>query len=575
MNNRVRGAAIRLTSPATRLLIREVLGRVKYEIACAITWRRGRAALAAMRAAFAGFESRSGARAQAVRRMAFEAARLRALAAADRRLFFDSLIAASHTADASFRPAMLQSYVDVSVRIAAIRALAEYVADDAAIITAALLEYAPDDRAALLAHAELLLDRSRTEEATPLIRRALRIQAVCQTAQQLLARAVAGTEYDLSDKFCPMPFTHLSTSFKGDAFACCCSAWVPYAVGNVIDAPSADAVWNSEGAMEVRRSIHDGDFKYCSRTLCSYIAARMLPSKAEITDPVLRRYIDERTIVVPESPAMLELNHDQSCNLACPSCRTDIITAGPEQQRVYVEAADRVLLPLLRNMNGMTYISGGGEAFASAHYRKILSSLNRDDFPGLFVFLITNGQLVNAKRWAEFPELPEMIGNLSVSIDAAHAETYERLRRPGKWNVLMENLELMARMRAAGNIRRLQINFVVQADNFRELPEFIALGDRLGVDSFWLQRVTNYGAFAEPVFAAADVTSPLHPDHAELLAILRQPFMNDPRINMEMLKPVMPEIVRSELANAALRVVRRPEMNGLEPRREPSVRPRA
>jgi len=129
--------------------------------------------------------------------------------------------------------------------------------------------------------------------------------------------------------------------------------------------------------------------------------------------------------------------------------------------------------------------------------------------------------------------------------------------------VLMENLELMAEKRATGKIRRLQVNFVVQADNFRELPEFIALGDRFGVDSFWLQRLTNYGAFAEQVFARTDVTSPLHPEHPELLAILRQPFMNDPRIDWDMLMPVLPEIIGSDLTNPLLRDRSRPEMRKL------------
>jgi hypothetical protein len=561
MKSSVRRIAVRVIPAATRFLIGEVVRRARYEVAATFASRRGRAALPAMRAAFEGFQSRTAARAQALRRLAFEAGQLRPLCASlaggdamARSTFFDALLTAAQGAEASFRPAM-QSYVDVTVRVAAIRALAEYVAPepvlggDATIVTAALAEHAPDDRAALLAHAELLLDRSRPEEAIPLVRRALRMQAVCQTAQQLLARAVTGTDYDLRDKFCPMPFTHLSTSYKGDAFACTCPAWAPYPVGNIIDARSAGAVWNSEAAIEVRRSIHDGDFKYCSRTLCSYIAARTLPSKAEVVDPVLRRYIDERTVVVAESPAMVQMNHDQTCNLACPSCRTEVVTAGPDEQRVYIDAAERVLLPLLRTMNGMTYISGGGEAFGSSHYRKILAALNRDEYPGLDVFLITNAQLLNAKRWAEFPRLPEMIGNLSISIDAARGETYERLRRPGKWKVLMENLELIARMRAAGTIRRFQINFVVQAENFRELPEFIALGDHLGVDSFWLQRLTNYGAFTEPVFEKADVTSPLHPEHGELLSILRQPFMNDSRIDMEMLMPILPEIVGSDVPN--------------------------
>jgi hypothetical protein len=553
---------LRSAAAATLILLGKVAGRVRYEASAVVAWGSANAARKAMHTAFAPFESSPGTASRGLRGMTFEASRLRRFARslqhgddANRRLFLDLLLEAARLAQYSFRRPKMQSYVDVSVRVAAIRALAAYVAreplfgGDAGAVTAALLAHVPDDRGALLAHAELLLDRANAEEATPLIRRALRIQSVCQTAQQLLARAVPGVDYDLRDKFCPMPFTHLSTSYKGDAFACCCSAWVPYSIGSVIDAPSAEAVWNSEEAIEVRRSVHDGDFKYCSRTLCSYIAARALPTKAEIVDPILRRYIDERTVVIPESPAMVQMNHDPSCNLACPSCRTEITTARPDEQRGYLDAADRVLLPLLRGMDGTTYISGGGETFASVHYRKILGALNRRDFPGLSIFLITNGQLLNAKRWAEFPHLPEMIGNLSVSIDAARAETYERLRRPGKWNVLMENLQVMAAMRRAGKIARFQINFVVQADNFRELPEFYALGDRLGVDSFWLQRLTNYGAFSEPVFAKADVTSPLHPDHAELLAILRQPFMSDPRVDMAMLMPVLPEFVASGAVN--------------------------
>jgi len=554
--------AVRLLPPPARTFIGRVTRRVRYEAAATMAALRGRVALAQMQAAFAQFEPTSGTRTAVMRSLSIQAVQLlrlaRSRATADRP-FFQALLAAGEYANGLLRPATLQSYVDVSVRVVALRALAGYAAaapvfaGDAANVTAGLLRHAPDDRAALLAHAELLLDRGMPNEAAPLVRRALRMQAVCQTAQHMLARIDPGSGYDLTDKFCHMPFTHLSTSYKGDAFACCCSAWVPYAIGSVIDAPSAEAVWNSEAAMEIRRSIHDGDFRYCSRTLCSYIAAHMLPKKSEITDPDLRRYIDERSTVVIDSPTMVQLNHDPSCNLACPSCRPDIVTASPDEQRSYVAAAERVLLPLLSGMDGTTYISGGGEAFASAHYRKILSSLNRRDYPRLNVFLITNGQLLTARRWAEFPELPQMIGILSISIDAARPATYERLRRPGKWNVLMENLELMARMRAEGTIRRLQINFVVQADNFRELPDFIALGTRLGVDSFWLQRLTNYGSFHEEVFAQTDVTSPMHPEHAELLAILRQPLMQDPRIDMEMLMPLLPEILQSEVASPGLR----------------------
>ena len=484
--------------------------------------------------------------------------------------------------DVRHRSARLRSYVDVSVQAKALRAFADYLsprkafAGDPANVTALLLKELPDSRPSLLAHAELLIERQHLDEAIAVIQRALRIQAVCPSAQQLLSRAYAaqrehggrtgdldGTNYDLSDKFCPMPFTHLATGYKGDAFACCCPAWVPFAVGNVLEAPSADAVWNSDVAAEIRRSVHDGDFSYCSRTLCSYIAAQKLPLKAEITDPLLRRYIDERSVVLEEVPQMVQLNHDATCNLACPSCRTEIITAKAEEQDAYAESARRVILPLLRKVNGQSYISGGGEAFASKHYRSILAALNRTEYPDLYLYLITNGQLTTAERWRQFPDLLEMIDILSVSIDAARAETYERLRRPGKWPILMKNLELIAEMRRAGSIRRFQINFVVQEENYREIPEFVELGTRLGVDSIWFQRLTNYGAYAEGAFAKADVTSPSHPKHAELLDILRSPVMSHPAVDMEMLMPLLPEVVASDLRLPLLHTASRRKRNEL------------
>lgn len=460
----------------------------------------------------------------------------------------------------------LRSYVDVSIQFKALRTFLDYLsfprgfssAPAAEALTELLLGHAPDSRPALLVRAELLLERGEIDPALEVIRRALRIQAVCPAAQQLLMRAyrakreagsiddaLAVLDYDLTDKFCHMPFTHLSTGWKGSALTCSCPAWVPFPVGNVLTAESADAVWNSDAAREIRRSILDGDFSYCSRTLCSYITAQKLPRRDEITDPVLRGYIENHTTLLPESPALFELNYDATCNLACPSCRTEVLAATTDEQDAYEMAKDRVILPLLKGAKA-GYISGGGEAFASKHYRSVLAALNRREYPHLMLHLITNGLLLTPQRWGAFPGLGEMVGALSVSIDAATAETYESLRRPGKWATLMRNLEFIAGLKRSGEIPQLWINFVVQKENYREMLAFVELGARLGVDQVWFQRVVNYGAYDEATFADLDVTSPQHPEHSGLLEILRNPLLRGPLINRQMLMSLLPEVVASD-----------------------------
>lgn len=459
----------------------------------------------------------------------------------------------------------LRSYVDVSVQTRVLRIFLERLSEVARnpmtprAIVEVVLQQRPTDRRALLVHAELLLEAGDLDGALDAVQRALRVQAVCPTAQEMLFSvyramrdagstdpALAALDYDLSDTFCPMPFTHLATGWKGDTFACSCPSWVPFPIGNVHQAESAEDLWNSPTAVEIRRSILDRDYRYCSRTLCPYLSARKLPKRDEVDDPAFRSYIDNHTTVLAAAPRVVEVNHDSTCNLACPSCRTEIMTAKKSEQVTLAETSERVLLPLLKRVDGYAYISGGGEPFSSPHYRALLGRLNRREYPGLTVYLVTNAQLLTPKRWTSLPDLPEMISVLSVSVDAARAETYERLRPPGRWPRLVANLEYISELRRSGTIPFFQLNFVVQRDNFREMLEFAELGQRLGVDALWFQRLVNYGTYDEATFEALDVGSPGHPDHEELLAILRDPVLQKPSVDMNLLRDLLPEFVASD-----------------------------
>jgi MoaA/NifB/PqqE/SkfB family radical SAM enzyme len=243
---------------------------------------------------------------------------------------------------------------------------------------------------------------------------------------------------------------------------------------------------------------------------------------------------------------VLELNHDPTCNLACPSCRSQIIAAPRSDRDRFQRAADDVLLPLMREMNGMAYISGGGEALSSPHFRSLLRHLDPETYPGVKVFLITNGLLLTPRRWESLPRLGEMLCIVAVSVDAARPATYERLRRPGRWDVLRRNLDYIGQLRREGRIPAFQLNFVVQADNVGEMLEFADLADEVGADRLWYQRLVNYGTYDADEFSRLDVATPSHPDHEQLLAMLRHPRLRRPEVDLNMLLGVVPEYVASD-----------------------------
>lgn len=450
--------------------------------------------------------------------------------------------------------AKILSYHDVFLQLEGFQiVLAFFSAEDGGRkLAGAVAEAFPESRVARIAHGRQELAHGNIDGAIAAAKRALAVETGCPRAQKLLLEAYllkqkqdpAFKQNDmetgsLAGRFCSKPFDSLTTVDSGGkslSYLCQCGGWLPYSAGSVLDADDVDTVWNSPTARELRRSILDGDFSYCSRNLCPMILRGELPLQSEVTDPQMRRYIDGKTTALEEGPRNVQLSHDASCNLACPTCRKEIITAKSTENDRYAEARDRVILPMLSRVQGYVLITGWGDPFASRHYRSILERLNRKDFPGLYLGILTNGQLLDEKQWEAIRPAHEMIANLSVSVDAAREQTYEDVRRPGRWSRLIPNLEFLGRVRKSGELPSFRLNFVVQKKNFREMPEFVELGIRVGADSVKFMKYWNFGAQSREEFMEEDVASPSHPLNAEFREVLRHPLMSHPSVDSFNLK---------------------------------------
>ena len=171
----------------------------------------------------------------------------------------------------------------------------------------------------------------------------------------------ANKSADLSQRFCAAPFTKFETLVDGKA-APCCSIWTDKRLGH-LERQTADEIWNSRDAQEMRASILDGSFRYCNKQRCTLITDDTLPLRDEVEDPTLRRIIDEEMTELDTSPSWLFLAHDITCNLACPSCRDGMIVSNEEQERRFEKIERQVFFPLLGSGDAITVsVSGqGGE----------------------------------------------------------------------------------------------------------------------------------------------------------------------------------------------------------------------
>ncbi len=343
----------------------------------------------------------------------------------------------------------------------------------------------------------------------------------------------------LKDRFCPLPFDQIDTQ-ENQTVHLCPAAWQPLPVGDLGDDP--EAAWNSANAQEIRRSILDGDFSHCSRLNCPQINGRRLQSREtylapEPASPARERYgkiISGRQIRLETPPFRATFSHDRSCNQSCPSCRTrDIVLGKYDTDRLnrlvsgeyarFLSSARRIVL------------ARDGEPFASRHYLHFLETYCAGSERIRALTLQTSGLLLTEELWNRL-DLWGHVSSVRVSVDAATPETYERLRRGGRFSSLLPNLYFLGHLRRLQAIDEFRMDFVVQLDNYAEMPDFVRLSRQVGAGNVQFLRLRNWGTFTEQEFAGRDIGDPIHPDHDQLIQVLRDPVLSGPDVDVSALE---------------------------------------
>jgi sulfatase maturation enzyme AslB (radical SAM superfamily) len=295
------------------------------------------------------------------------------------------------------------------------------------------------------------------------------------------------------DYKCNAPSNQLVVDWKGDCFVCGCEAWLPISVGHITDFERLDQVWSNSTAQLLQQDINDGKFTHCAVDRCGVVNGDKI-----------------------DTQHVISINIDESCNLACPSCRSQpiLVTSGTDYdsklQQVYH------LMNLLQQFKEPCHIvmSGNGDPLASS----IMRPLIREFQPAAnqTIRLFTNGLLME-KQLNDSPILSH-ITQYFISIDAGSAAVYHNVRSPGRWSVLMRNLEWLKLIQQRTGAEVL-LKFVLQQANHQDIQNFCELCIDFGFQGV-VNRLEDWGTWAS--FKEQDVVGNTdHPDHSAAIKNLR------------------------------------------------------
>lgn len=303
----------------------------------------------------------------------------------------------------------------------------------------------------------------------------------------MLRETIRATSHQHHD--CRLPFYNCIISADLLIFPCCPSGVLPeWRDYHRLYFFSSKEMWESNWFKIFRLSMINKTYCFCDHHFCN-----RLVKNAGITDTRLDN------VVTLSKPTDMQLEIDYTCNLHCPSCRDGIKVATSYRRRILDKIVPEIKKTGMMDDLVWTRLAGYGDVFASKYYQELLYT----DKKRKNLFLITNGVLFTEEKFNPLPEMYEKI-RIYISIDAAKPETYAKMRPGGNWEKLNKNLEMLSQKKKLGLIDRFIIQFVVQMDNYKEIPNFVALGKRLGVTYVYFNNIRNWG-FPDEVFQKKNI----------------------------------------------------------------------
>lgn len=279
--------------------------------------------------------------------------------------------------------------------------------------------------------------------------------------------------------FCSYPFIQLNITPY--VITPCCATYYDEKTKNdtMYRSMLFNVAWNSPAWIKFREKILHDDYSSCQNcTIYKNANSRFIT-----IDQFSKKYPEYKNAMIDafktghyniKYPYILELSFDPTCSLKCITCRDDIINNNYTDNRTVSVHNDFIynkLFDYYKNVNGLI-IGGDGDSFTSKHYLNILKT-DLSKYKLKFINIMTNAQNFNENTFNKIhPNNIPLLNKISISIDAINKETYEKVRRNAKYDILLNNLKFCHKLLLDGTIKKLHSTFTISKENVNEILEF-------------------------------------------------------------------------------------------------------
>jgi radical SAM protein with 4Fe4S-binding SPASM domain len=195
---------------------------------------------------------------------------------------------------------------------------------------------------------------------------------------------------------------------------------------------------------------------------------------------------EQRGPIAPLAPTCLYLEVTNECNLTCKTCP---LTYGRVESPAQLTLDTvRFLVSQFPSATRMV-LHGIGEPLLNQELPQIISYLKAE---GKYVLFNSNATLLNAKWQRALVE--SRLDEYRVSLDATTPESYAQVRGKPMFPLILNNLEqFMALKNHLGAVApRVSLWLTGLKETLAELPDFLRIAHRLGIEDVYLQRLVYW-----------------------------------------------------------------------------------